>query len=90
MIDWTLDCKTRSLAEASLGSTWIGRRDLRDFLMAMVGRREGNCELAVFAAQGRRRPVAGHIVSVDRTRVEGYISAFERTWSACSPGNVLT
>lgn len=90
VIDWTLDCKTRSLAEAGLGSTWIGRRDLRDFLMAMAGRREGTGELAVFAVRVAGVPVAGHIVSVDRTRVEGYISAFERTWSACSPGNVLT
>lgn len=89
LIDWTLECKKRSLAEAGLGGAWIGRRDLRDFLVALAGRGEETGELAVFAVKVDGVPVAGHIVSVDRTRVEGYVSAYDRAWRACAPGNVL-
>jgi CelD/BcsL family acetyltransferase involved in cellulose biosynthesis len=90
LIDWTLECKKRSLAEAGLGGRWIGRRDLRDFLVALAGRGNETGELAVFAVKVDGQPVASHVVSVDRTRIEGYIGAYDPAWGVCSPGNVLT
>jgi CelD/BcsL family acetyltransferase involved in cellulose biosynthesis len=90
LVDWTIDCKKRALAAAGLGANWIARRDLRDFLVAMAGPGEPTGELAVFALKVDGKPVASHIVSVDRTRVEGYVGAYDAAWSACSPGNVLT
>ena len=90
LIDWSLQCKTRTLAEAGLGTNWIGRRDLRDFLVALAGRGDTTGELAVFAIKVDGVPVASHIVSVDRTRIEGYIGVYDPAWAACSPGNVLT
>ena len=90
LIDWSLACKKRALAEAGLGINWIGRGDLRDFLVALASRGDGTGELVVFAVKVDGVPVASHIVSVDRTRIEGYIGVYDPAWSACSPGNVLT
>lgn len=90
LIDWSLECKKRALAEAGLGTNWIGRRDLRDFLVALAGRGDETGELAAFAVKVDDAPVASHIVSVDRTRIEGYIGVYDPAWAACSPGNVLT
>jgi CelD/BcsL family acetyltransferase involved in cellulose biosynthesis len=90
LIDWSLECKKRALAEAGLGINWIGRRDLRDFLVALAGRGDETGGLAVFAVKVDGVPVASHIVSVDRARIEGYVGVYDPAWAACSPGNVLT
>lgn len=89
LIDWSLQ-KTRTLAEAGLSTNWIARRDLRDFLVALAGRGDETGELAVFAIKVDGVPVASHIVSVDRTRIEGYIGVYDPAWAASSPGNALT
>lgn len=90
LVDWTLERKRRWLADAGMPSDWIGRDDFRDFLVALASRGDGTGELALFALRVDGVPVASHIVSIDRTRIEGYVGAYDPAWSAGSPGNVLT
>jgi CelD/BcsL family acetyltransferase involved in cellulose biosynthesis len=90
MVDWSLARKKAWLDHAGLRNDWIGRRSYRDFLVEMLGRDDPVGRMLLFAIRVDGRPVAANLVTVDRTRAEGYFTVFDPEWSAASPGNLLT
>jgi CelD/BcsL family acetyltransferase involved in cellulose biosynthesis len=90
LVDWSLARKKAWLDQAGLRNDWIGRRSYRDFLVAMLGRDDPVGRMLLFAIRVAGQPVAANLVTVDRTRAEGYFTVFDPEWSIASPGSVLT
>lgn len=90
LVDWSLGQKKAWLDHAGLRNDWISRRSYRDFLVEMLSRDDPVGRMLLFAIRVDGKPVAANLVTVDRTRAEGYFTVFAPEWSVASPGNVLT
>ena len=89
LIDWMLDEKIRWLARMNLTNDWMFRPDCRDFLVALATREDATGGVAMFSLKLNGVPIAVYLVSVDRSRVEYFVSAYNPEWSSCSPGAIL-
>jgi CelD/BcsL family acetyltransferase involved in cellulose biosynthesis len=87
VIDWLLDSKKRWLESEGLGSDWIGRRDYRDFLVALA--KPAESPLVLFALKVEGTPIAAKLATVDRTRLESHIDVYDPQWSFCAPGKLV-
>jgi len=90
LVDWLLDQKKKWLAQKRERSAWLGEDTYRNFLGSLLARRNSTGGALLFVLKVNGAPVAATFVSVDRTRVEGYLAAYDPAWRDCSPGNVLT
>jgi CelD/BcsL family acetyltransferase involved in cellulose biosynthesis len=90
LVDWLLDQKRKWLAQKSARSAWLGEDTYRNFLGSLLARRDSTGGALLFVLKVNGAPIAASFVSVDRTRVEGYVAGYDPAWRECSPGNVLT
>jgi CelD/BcsL family acetyltransferase involved in cellulose biosynthesis len=90
VIDWMIGHKSRWLSTTGRVNDWIDNPQYRDFLVALARTRDGDDGgIAVFALRVEGRPVAGYVLSFDRTRAEGLLVTHDPAWRAGSPGSVL-
>ena len=73
-----------------MSSAWIGRRDYRDFLVALAEASDGKTGLMLFTLKVEGVPIAADLVTVDGTRVEALMGAYDPAWSVYSPGQLIT
>lgn len=90
LIDWMLDHKKRWLARSNLTNDWIARPDYRDFLVKLATREDATGGAMLFALKLSGVPIAAALVGVDRSRVEGYVIAYDLEWNFSSPGQIFT
>jgi len=89
LIDWMLEQKKRWLIRSNLTNDWTDRTDCRDFLVALAAREDATGGVALFVLKVDGVPTAAYLISVDRRRVEYYLSAYDPEWSPYSPGAIL-
>jgi CelD/BcsL family acetyltransferase involved in cellulose biosynthesis len=89
LIDWMLDHKKRWLVRSNLTNDWMHRADCRDFLVALAMRSDATGCVTLFVLKVDGVPIAAYLVSVDRSRVEYHVSAYDADWSPYSPGAIL-
>ena len=90
IIDWLLTRKERWLESQGMISAWIGRRDYRDFLVALAEASDGETGVMLFTLKVEGVPIAADLVTVDGTRVEALMGAYDPAWKFCSPGQLIT
>jgi CelD/BcsL family acetyltransferase involved in cellulose biosynthesis len=90
LIDWVLVRKQQWLVQSNLGNDWIRSRGCRDFLMAMSMRHDRTGGMAVMTLELDGMPIAANIVSIDRSRMAGCVTAFDPAWHQYAPGSLLT
>jgi CelD/BcsL family acetyltransferase involved in cellulose biosynthesis len=90
LVDWMLDRKKQWMAQRNAGNDWVGTETYRNFLESLLTREDSTGRALLFALKVNGTPVAASFVSVDRTRLEGHLAAYDAGWQKCSPGNVLT
>lgn len=90
IIDWLLARKTRWLEDQGMSSAWIGQRDYRDFLVALAEASDGETGVMLFTLKVDGVPIAADLVTVDGTRMEALMGAYDPAWSVYSPGQLIT
>jgi CelD/BcsL family acetyltransferase involved in cellulose biosynthesis len=89
-VDWLLAHKKRWLESQGMSSAWIGRRDYRDFLVALAEASDGETGMMLFTLKVEGVPIAADLVTVDGARVEALMGAYDPAWSVYSPGQLIT
>lgn len=90
LVDWMLDRKKQWMAQRNAWNDWVGTETYRNFLQALLTRENSTGRALLFVLKVNGTPVAVSFTSIDRTRLEGHIAAYDADWQRCSPGNVLT
>jgi CelD/BcsL family acetyltransferase involved in cellulose biosynthesis len=87
LVDWLLDHKKRWLDSEGLHNDWIGRRDYRDFLVALAT--PADSPVVLFALKVDGVPIAAKLATVDPVRLESHIDVYDPQWSFCAPGKLV-
>lgn len=89
VIDWCLRQKQAWLKQRDKSSDWFYRPETRAFLLEAASVKDGIGRLGLFALKLDGVTVAATIVTIDRERIEGYVTSFDPAYSRFSPGNLL-
>lgn len=91
MLDWMLQHKSGWVEKGGLPNNceWLWTPPMREFLVEGLGIFGPKGQRVVAALTVGGKPVAAQLLTVDGTRVEGFIAAYDLEYSRFSPGQLL-
>ncbi len=89
LLDWALTRKRDWMRRTGLANDFIATTEYRDFLLALWRQPTAMGRLAMLALRVNGVPVAVKIGCLDGTRLEGFITTYDRAWSTYSPGQII-
>jgi CelD/BcsL family acetyltransferase involved in cellulose biosynthesis len=89
LLDWILDHKRTWLERARLHNGWLFSREYRAFLSASMATFAPSGRRIIFALKLDGRTTAAQLSSIDDTRVECFIGAYDLEYGKYGPGHLL-
>lgn len=89
LLNWIITNKTKWMESKGLNPDWINADRFRQFLSDTLHINISGCDRRIFALIDQGKIVAAEFSSVDRRRVEWFMSSYSEEYAKYSPGQLL-